>query len=89
MTTIRFFESLAESAIESIPADWNEWRVNAANASTLSRTLESNREQALLFRTLATLRTDIPLFEDVEELRWTGPTPMLDAIAARFDASTH
>ena len=33
------------------------------------------RERALLFKTLATLRTDAPLFQDVDELRWRGPTP--------------
>lgn len=73
--------------IEAIPADPGEWKVNAANARTLAATLARERDQALLFRTLATLRTDIPLFEDVDQLRWTGPTPELDAIAARFDAA--
>ena len=33
------------------------------------------REQALLFKTLATLKTDAPLFKNVDELRWHGPTP--------------
>jgi 5'-3' exonuclease len=73
--------------LESIPADWREWHVNAANASALSRTLASQRDRALLFRTLATLRTDIALFDDVEQLRWTGPTADFPAIAARFDAA--
>src|ERR1700691_5611735 len=50
--------------IEAIPADWREWHVNAASASALARTLSEQRDQALLFRTLATLRTDIALFED-------------------------
>src|SRR4051794_1855884 len=61
--------------LESIPADWREWRVNAANAKGLADTLTRESKLALLFRTLATLRTDIPLFEDVEQLRWNGPTP--------------
>jgi 5'-3' exonuclease len=73
--------------LESIPADWREWHVNAANASALAHTLASQRDRALLFRTLATLRTDIALFDDVEQLRWTGPTPDFPAIAARFDAA--
>jgi 5'-3' exonuclease len=73
--------------LESIPPDWREWRVNAANASALASTLANAREQALLFRTLATLRTDIALFEDVEQLRWNGPTPGFTALAARFDAA--
>jgi hypothetical protein len=36
--------------------------------------LGDNRELALLFKELATLRTDAPLFASVEELRWSGPT---------------
>jgi len=73
--------------LESIPEDSREWHVNAANASALARTLANQRDRALLFRTLATLRTDIPLFDDVEQLRWTGPTADFPAIAARFDAA--
>lgn len=61
--------------LESIPADWREWKVNVASPGALAVTLNASREDALLFRTLATLRTDIPLFEDVEALRWQGPTP--------------
>jgi 5'-3' exonuclease len=74
--------------LESIPADWREWHVNAANASALAHTLSDERDQALLFRTLATLRTDIALFDDVEQLRWNGPLPGFETIAARFDAAT-
>ena len=59
--------------LESIPADCRDWRVNATNAGALAATLCEQREQALLFRTLATLRTDIKLFDDVEQLRWSGP----------------
>jgi 5'-3' exonuclease len=75
------------SHIESIPADASEWHVNASSASTLARTLVEQRDQALLFRTLATLRTDIPLFDDVEQLRWNGPTPAFTELGARFDAA--
>jgi 5'-3' exonuclease len=56
--------------IESIPQDWNDWHVNAASASSLAATLARERDQALLFRTLATLRTDIELFDDVDDLLW-------------------
>jgi 5'-3' exonuclease len=73
--------------LESIPLDYRQWHVNAANASALAATLARERERALLFRTLATLRTDIPLFEDVEQLRWHGPTPVFAALAARLDAA--
>lgn len=73
--------------LESIPPDWREWQVNAANAGALAHTLSEQREQALLFRTLATLRTDISLFENVDQLRWSGPTPEFAAFAGRFDAA--
>ena len=73
--------------IEAIPADSRDWGVNAANASTLAATLVRERENALLFRTLATLRTDIPLFEDVDQLRWHGPTAEFAAIGERLDAA--
>jgi len=72
---------------ESIPADWREWHVNAANASALADTLSRERDRALLFRTLATLRTDLPLFEDVDQLGWKGPTAGFDEVAARLDAA--
>ena len=73
--------------LEAIPADSKDWFVNAANASGLAATMVREREQALLFRRLATLRTDIPLFENVDELRWAGPRPEFDAMAAKLDAA--
>jgi 5'-3' exonuclease len=73
--------------IESIPLDCREWRVNAANASALAGTLCREMDQALLFRTLATLRTDIAVFDDVDQLCWNGPTPAFTALAARLDAA--
>jgi 5'-3' exonuclease len=47
--------------------------------------LGANRDLALLFKNLATLRTDAPLFGDVEELRWRGPLPRFDQVAAKLD----
>jgi 5'-3' exonuclease len=73
--------------LESIPADWREWGVNAANPSALAQTLSRDRDRALLFRTLATLRTDIALFEDVEQLKWNGPAPDFPALSTRLDAA--
>ena len=73
--------------LESIPADASEWHVNAANARVLATTLAAQRENALLFRTLATLRTDIALFDDIDQLRWNGSKPGFEALAARFDAA--
>ena len=73
--------------LEHIPADPRAWVVNAANPSALARTLVEQREHAFLFRTLATLREDLPVFDDVEALRWTGPRPEFPALAARLDAA--
>lgn len=71
--------------LESIPPDWRDWSVNAANAAALAQTLLRESDRALLFRNLATLRTDIHLFDDVDELRWKGPTPRFEAIGALLD----
>lgn len=60
--------------IDAIPADGAEWRAGILNSSNLARTLQDQRELALRFRVLATLRTDAPLFSSVDALRWTGPT---------------
>src|SRR5260370_1402933 len=73
--------------LESIPEDWHTWGVNATNPGALARTLAQERDHAFLFRNLATLRTDIALFESVEELRWKGPTRGFEALAARLDGS--
>jgi 5'-3' exonuclease len=74
--------------LESIPKDSGEWHVNATSAGALAATLRDQWDQALLFRTLATLRTDIPLFDDVEKLRYAGPTAAFAAIKTKLDAAT-
>jgi 5'-3' exonuclease len=71
--------------IEAIPASCRDWNLNVANAATLADTLEREREKALLFRTLATLKTDIALFKNIGELRWNGPAPAFDAIGRLLD----
>jgi 5'-3' exonuclease len=73
--------------LEAIPADWKEWRVNAASAATLAATLMRDRDRAFLFRDLATLRTSIPVFDSVDDLEWKGPTDRFPPLAARFDAA--
>jgi len=73
--------------IEEIPDDWRTWSVNASKPAALARVLQDNREQAMLFKRLATLVTDIPVFESVDDLRWNGPTPAFAALAAQLDAA--
>jgi 5'-3' exonuclease len=71
--------------LESIPADARDWHVNVANAYKLSQVLNTNRDLVLLFRNLATLRTDLPLFSSVDDLLWRGPTPAFEALASRLN----
>jgi 5'-3' exonuclease len=73
--------------IDAIPADPRVWTANPANPAGLARNLAAQYDEALLFRLLATLREDVPLFTDVESLRWTGATERFAAIAARLDTA--
>lgn len=73
--------------LESIPRDSRDWHVNTTNASALADTLCRQWDRAVLFRMLATLRTDLRLFEDVDQLKWKGPTSVFDEVAARLDAA--
>lgn len=73
--------------LETIPKDCRDWHVNVASAGALAATLCRDWENALLYRKLATLRTDIALFDDVDELRWRGPKPEFEAIAAELDSA--
>jgi 5'-3' exonuclease len=61
--------------LEAIPKDWREWNPTIRRARPLAESLFSNWNDALLFRTLATLRLDVPVFNTVEDLRWRGPRP--------------
>ena len=60
--------------------------VSVRGALRLATTLAEQRERALLFRELATLRTDAPLGVDVDALRWRGPRAGFTAWAARLGA---
>jgi len=59
--------------LEGIPKDWREWDPSIRKARALSESLFGAWNDAVLFRTLATLRRDAPVFEMVEDLRWKGP----------------
>jgi 5'-3' exonuclease len=60
------------SRLERIPDDVTEWHADVRNSGRLAATLAKNRDLAMLFRELATLRTDAPVFESIEELKWSG-----------------
>jgi 5'-3' exonuclease len=70
--------------LEGIPRDPKVWNANVRNAGSLALVLEAQRDRAFLFRDLATLRTDIPVFESVDELKWNGPLPEFEVIAQRL-----
>lgn len=58
--------------LEGIPADPVEWNLPAGRAGRLSQSLREHRDEAFLFRTLATLRNDVPLTESLSDLEWRG-----------------
>ena len=72
--------------LADIPITDPEWRPNAANSGRLAQSLRSSWDLALLFRKLATLRTDAVLFSSVDELRWKGPQPRAAELSARIGA---
>jgi 5'-3' exonuclease len=74
--------------LEHVPKLAGEWQVSVRGALRLATTLAEQRERALLFRELATLRTDVPLGVDVDALRWTGPGADFSAWAARLGTPT-
>jgi len=72
--------------LEGIPKDWREWHPSIRKARLLSESLFKAWNDALLFRTLATLRLDVPVFDTVEDLRWRGPRPHFEEHCQRMKA---
>ncbi len=59
--------------LEAIGEDPEAWGVKVRGAAGLAKSLSEHREEAMLYRTLATLRTDAPIVETLDDLRWRGP----------------
>lgn len=59
--------------LEEIPRDCRAWHPSIRKARTLSKSLFSQWDDAILFRILATLRLDVPVFDTVADLSWNGP----------------
>ena len=74
--------------LEAIPPNAQDWQVNVSNPKRLSEVLNSKRDLAFLFRDIATLRTDLPLFATVDDLLWKGPTTAFPSIADRLDKAS-
>ncbi len=70
--------------LEDIPKDWRAWHPSISKARVLSEALTTAWNDALLFRLLATLRLDVPVFETVEELRWKGPRADFEGLCERM-----
>ncbi len=68
--------------IDNVPDSADEWAIKVRGAKSLATNLASQRDDALLYRTLATLRLDAPCDESLDELRWTGPGPQLAHICS-------
>jgi 5'-3' exonuclease len=72
--------------IEDIPEHHFRWDVNVRGASRLAAALNEQRDLALLFRDLATLRSEAKVVADIEDLRWHGPKDGLSEMATRLRA---
>ena len=72
--------------LEDIPKDWQQWHPSIRKARPLSESLFNQWNDAVLFRTLATLRLDVPVFDAIDELRWNGPPAGFREYAHRLNA---
>jgi 5'-3' exonuclease len=72
--------------LEDIPKDWHGWHPTLRRARTLADALFAAWDNALLFRTLATLRVDVPVFTSVDDLLWSGPAEDFKPTCERLKA---
>ena len=73
--------------LEAIPEDAAQWDVDVRGAAGLATSLRDHWQDALLFRDLATLRTDAELFDEVDELKWRGPGDEFAGVCAKLGAA--
>lgn len=74
--------------IEAIPDDASDWDIPLRGADKMAATLRDNRDLAMLFKDLATLRDDEPLFDSLDALRWQGPSDAFPAFCAAIESDT-
>lgn len=73
--------------MESIPDDPGRWKVSAISpgrAASLAASLAARREEALLYKQLATVREDVPLTEKLSDLKWQGAYPRLNKLCSQM-----
>lgn len=73
--------------LDDIPKDYRQWHPSIRRARPLAESLFTAWNEALLFRTLATLRLDAPVFDIVDELAWKGPRAEFQACCDRMNAA--
>ncbi|MBI3163359.1 MAG: flap endonuclease, partial [Chloroflexi bacterium] len=74
--------------IENIPNDPAKLGLGLGRATTLLENLKNNFEDALLFRELSTLRTDVPLKETLADLKWRGAAPRLKKVCKELGSES-
>jgi len=72
--------------LEDIPKDWRHWEQMLRRARPLAESLFAAWEDALLFRTLATLRVDVPVFSSIDDLLWRGAVEDFKQTCERMNA---
>ncbi|HYM75398.1 MAG TPA: 5'-3' exonuclease H3TH domain-containing protein [Candidatus Dormibacteraeota bacterium] len=73
--------------LEDIPKDWHAWDRSIRRAAKLAEALFGAWDEAVLYRTLATLRLDVPVFDSVDDLRWRGPLAGFEQWCKRLKAA--
>ncbi len=74
--------------LEDVPKDWRQWPSTLRGTQRLAGVLFDHWDDALLYRTLATLKLDVPVFQSVDELEWKGPAAEFERYCDRLQADT-
>ena len=82
LVELAHFEHLED--IPEHPTDWKLSTISPGRAASLSQSLITHWEEALLYRQLATLRNDVPLTERLDDLKWRGAFPRLKELCAEL-----
>ena len=72
---------------EDVPRNWRHWHPSIRGAQRLSSVLFEQWTDAVLYRELATLQLDVPVFDSVDELRWDGPARDFEGCCERFQST--
>jgi 5'-3' exonuclease len=72
--------------LEAIPAELENWEVPVRGARRLVENFTAYREQAFLYRRLTRLRSDVPLTESLDDLRWKGPQETFEGFCQELGA---